>query len=239
MPRGGNQPPKAPAPVSGPGRFSQRTDGKQPVASPGLKDPSVQYGDRQKLEAGQRLAPIPDNRSPRPSPALTGGRRRLEGEARGGSPLPRFLTQLPTARPGEPITTGIDMGPGQGVDALQASDAGEDIREITLEYLARTYGNRDAIEMLSQIRAERAAAAVPAPGTPAPIGGGLPSTPELPVEETGMPPEPAAPEAGLTQTVPTESAPQDSQRATPGTANVSESAGSESSDSQPEQEPPA
>jgi hypothetical protein len=91
---GGNRTPANPAPVSGPGALSARTDGgatsqPQMVASGGA------YGDRQEMESiqgGAAMAAAP------------------------GTPRPPALTD-PTARPNEPITAGAAMGPGMGPQA--------------------------------------------------------------------------------------------------------------------------
>lgn len=91
---GGQRTPSDPAPVSGPGALSQRTDGgatsqPQMVASGGA------YGDRQEMEsiqAGADMAQAP------------------------GTPRPPALTD-PTANPEEPITAGAAMGPGMGPQA--------------------------------------------------------------------------------------------------------------------------
>lgn len=94
---GGYRKPEHPAPVSGPGALSRRTDGsahQQPMIAPGNG-----YGERKDMEQIQTGAP------------LQGG---------GGAPPPSALTPLdaPTARPEEPITAGADAGPGPGPEAV-------------------------------------------------------------------------------------------------------------------------
>jgi hypothetical protein len=66
MGRGGYRAPGKPAPVSGPGELSQRTDSKQPirVASGGA------YGERQALEAQQAAAPLPQTAGPPQAPTV-------------------------------------------------------------------------------------------------------------------------------------------------------------------------
>lgn len=91
---GGPRTPSDPAPVSGPGALSQRTDGgatsqPQMVASGGA------YGDRKEMEsiqAGADMAAAP------------------------ATPRPPGLFD-PTAYPEEPITAGAAMGPGMGPQA--------------------------------------------------------------------------------------------------------------------------
>lgn len=71
MPRGGYRRPNKPAPASGPGKLSRRTDTgpkvqqhtattKQPVRVPPLQgSASLQYGDVQRLAQSQQMAPVP------------------------------------------------------------------------------------------------------------------------------------------------------------------------------------
>lgn len=82
--------------ASGPGKFSKRTD-----------LPSAYYGEGVEtaaIKSGAPLATTPDVR-PSQAPAV---------------PAQEPVTPLfaPTQRPDEPITTGIDRGPGAGSEAL-------------------------------------------------------------------------------------------------------------------------
>jgi len=106
---GGHRKPSNPAPASGPGRLSRRTDG-----GPGQKlmVPDGQpYGDRQGLLDQEKTAalaqvdsiPTPQISAP-PAPAGQG----YTGPGMGD----------PTTRPNEPITTGVDIGAGAGPEAL-------------------------------------------------------------------------------------------------------------------------
>lgn len=96
MARGGKRTPRDPAPVSGPGKYSQRTDGgpTQPVRD----IPNQPYGDRQALSQLQAAAPMPASPS-----TPTGG---------GGTPgpVPAYPDGIfgPTQRPSEPNTAGLD-----------------------------------------------------------------------------------------------------------------------------------
>jgi len=95
--RGGYRKPSNPAPASGPGALSRRTDGGpgQPIRVA----PGGDYGDRQALVGQQQAAPLAS--AGRGQPAAPGG----------VSPEGIFG---PTAHPGEPITAGVDTGPGPG-----------------------------------------------------------------------------------------------------------------------------
>lgn len=90
---GGYRRPSNPAPVSGPGAMSKRTDGgpTQPVQEVG----GFEYGGRQDFVDIQGGAPMAatDN-----APAMP-------------PPTPLFA---PTERPNEPVTAGAPLGPGPG-----------------------------------------------------------------------------------------------------------------------------
>ena len=87
---------------AGPGKFSTRTDQ--------LQMGSKAYGEgveTQAIKSGAPLSKTPDVR-----PARAGDVR----EAAGQSPLTELYA--PSQRPDEPITAGIDRGPGPGSSAL-------------------------------------------------------------------------------------------------------------------------
>mgnify|MGYP006274523981 CR=1 FL=1 len=105
MARGGYRKPTNPAPVSGPGRLSRRTDGG-PVQ--GAKEISAngKYGERKALMEMQTSAPMQGNPIPNvPAPNV----------AATNAPQVQPLTKLfaPTERPNEPLTAGMPFGPGR------------------------------------------------------------------------------------------------------------------------------
>jgi hypothetical protein len=97
---GGYRQPNNPASVSGPGSLSQRTDGG---AIDGMMQPQGQYtgfayGENQAIQQQQ------------------------SGASMAGSPFPTMnITPLsaPTMRPDEPVTNGINSGPGAGTEAMR------------------------------------------------------------------------------------------------------------------------
>lgn len=101
---GGYRKPSNPAPVSGPGKYSRRTDGG-PAQSISAA-PGQDYGDAKAQRDAQRVAPMA-GKEPMPE---------------GAAPvMPEFSgpgLADPTQRPGEPITHGVDIGPGGGSDVL-------------------------------------------------------------------------------------------------------------------------
>lgn len=121
MASGGYRAPVNPAPVSGPGRLAKRTDG-----GPGQKlmvAPGQAYGDRQGLLDQEKTAamsqsspvagfPLPQAPSvPTPAAATRMGPANYQGVPFGA----------PTQRPNEPITQGVNIGPGGGTEVLPSA----------------------------------------------------------------------------------------------------------------------
>lgn len=101
---GGDRVPANPAPVSGPGAMSQRTDGQAARYMSGGP-----YGEGQEMMDLQTSAPMAKAPAmPRPR----AGRSTQQAVSDGmGSVTPLFA---PTERPDEPITAGAPFGPGPG-----------------------------------------------------------------------------------------------------------------------------
>lgn len=104
--RGGYRPPARPAPVSGPGKLSKRTDGQ-----PTVDLPNPDYGEQQTFRADQQGAQMAQT----PGPGAGGA---------GGNPVnPADLSHVvglnqPTQNTNEPVTAGAASGPGPGPAAL-------------------------------------------------------------------------------------------------------------------------
>lgn len=161
-------------PPAGPGRFSRRDERTQPIRSPDIDRPDLQYGQRQQLTEAQRIARVPRAPEPRVEP-------RPRGEPTLPGRLPSWLFEMPSAFPAEPVTAGLDVGPGPGSEVLSLRRPPEDIREQVLEYLATNFSNADAQMMLAQLREERARRALaerrrrsPAPTIPVPTNISVP-----------------------------------------------------------------
>jgi len=109
--QGGMRRPANPAPVSGPGSLSQRTDGgPQQVMSDVSGMP---YGENQELEEMQSAAPM--------SASGQTTARASRGRARGGQAPKMAPLMSPTQRPNEPVTDGATFGPGAGPNTLPNS----------------------------------------------------------------------------------------------------------------------
>lgn len=119
MASGGYRKPTNPAPASGPGRLSKRTDG-----GPGQKlmvAPGMPYGDRQGLLDQEKTSAMSqaDNITPAPIAAGGGAPAPAMGGGYSGAPFGG-----PTMRPNEPVTAGVDIGHGPGQEAIIAPPAG-------------------------------------------------------------------------------------------------------------------
>lgn len=99
--------PNSPAPVSGPGALSRRTDGGPAQKLREL--PNAQYGEAQTFRDLQQGAPLAQTPSPGQAPSV--------GPGAGGS-APIIPLNAPTTRPGEPVTAGSRYGPGPGPEVL-------------------------------------------------------------------------------------------------------------------------
>lgn len=101
---GGKRTPRNPAPVSGPGRMSRRTDGGPQQTKAEMT--GMAYGenaDFQEIQAGAPMAAAPSATPARP--------RKAGSSAPSVNATPLFA---PTQRPDEPITAGAPFGPGPG-----------------------------------------------------------------------------------------------------------------------------
>lgn len=128
--RGGYRKPANPAPASGPGALSKRTDGGP---SQGAKYiPGLPYGEGQATYSQQTAAPMA---AAEPTPM----------------PMPTPL-MAPSARPNEPITSGIDMGDGPGSDSLNLPTTQPTLAS-TIRKIAQ-YDNSGDAELLYAIISE-------------------------------------------------------------------------------------
>lgn len=107
---GGYQKPSNPAPVSGPGALSQRTDGGP--SQPNRSLPNAKYGENRDFVAAESGAPMPQS-NPLVSQALSA----IQGPG-GAGQKPVVPFNAPSQRPGEAITSGAASGAGPGQEAL-------------------------------------------------------------------------------------------------------------------------
>ena len=103
--------------VSGPGKFAKRTDLEfQPQA----------YGEGVEMSALKAGAPL-----------ATAPKSPLLSQAPQVAPAQAGVTGLfePSGRPNEPITHGVDAGPGAGSEALMMNQISQDDKDIVAKYL--------------------------------------------------------------------------------------------------------
>ena len=123
--RGGYRQPNNPAPVSGPGALSKRTDGG---ATEGMTQPQQDYTGFNYGENGALAA-------------------QQSGASLAGTNIPGFnFTPLsaPTERPDEPVTAGIDIGPGGGSELMRDRPNYAPSLTDTLKRLAQYDASGDA-----------------------------------------------------------------------------------------------
>lgn len=113
---GGYRKPTNPAPVSGPGQHSRRTDGQ-----PTLDLPNAQYGQNsafKSIESGAQMATQPQPAPPDIQPAAQ----------------PIVGMGEPSQQPNTPVTDGAAAGPGAGPEALNLP---QDLNNLDAEDLRR------------------------------------------------------------------------------------------------------
>lgn len=107
---GGKRTPRNPAPVSGPGKLSRRTDGGP--AQVNAQMTGMAYGDNEDFMQIQEGAPMSASpRSRGAAQAPQGSSMGAMGGMGGGTSAPLFSE---TQRPDEPVTAGASFGPGPG-----------------------------------------------------------------------------------------------------------------------------
>jgi hypothetical protein len=117
---GGYRRPANPAPVSGPGAHSRRTDGKQPI----MDMPDAAYGENANFTSLQQASPLPQA-------SLSGP---MGGPMPAG-PGPQLVgLGAPTQEPNVPVTNGAAAGPGAGPAAL---GLGQDPNSIDSAIIAK------------------------------------------------------------------------------------------------------
>ena len=142
--QGGMRRPANPAPVSGPGSLSQRTDGGPQQV---LSDVSgMPYGENQELEEMQSAAPM--SASGQTTARATRSAPRRSARGRGGMGVSPLMS--PTQRPDEPITAGAPFGPGAGPRPVYNTGAARPKLSDTLTKIVSNTGD-PKLDRLSDI----------------------------------------------------------------------------------------
>jgi len=112
--------------VSGPGKFSSRTD----------LPPSNSYGDGVQTAAiagGAPMASTPDVRGATNTELRAAGQQGQGAVSMQQTPITPLFA--PTQRPGEPVTAGIDIGPGPGSNALMMRKTSQKLSDALVKML--------------------------------------------------------------------------------------------------------
>jgi hypothetical protein len=113
--KGGYQRPTSPAPVSGPGSLSQRTDGGPAHKQSAKYISGLPYGQGQEMMSMQNSAPM---EASAPTPNLVPMSQMGNGTNTAGEPMPVIPLSAPDQNPEEPVTSGVDAGAGPGMASL-------------------------------------------------------------------------------------------------------------------------
>jgi hypothetical protein len=119
--------------VSGPGKLSKRTD--LPPSQGAKRLPDAAYGEQRDFQAQQAGAPMAKSSNP----------------MAGVIPL-----GAPTNRPSEPVTAGIDAGPGPGSEILGLKGAAETMQEdlsVLAKYMPLMAAYADTTESTGTMKA--------------------------------------------------------------------------------------
>lgn len=149
---GGSRPPAKPAPQSGPGKYSKRTDGgpAQVLSAPS----NLPYGEKAQLLNQQRTQPMAGTTPMPNTPVQPGG-----GAPQQAPQLPQFSgapLSAPTERPNEPITAGVNIGPGpNSVNLPTQPNPAQGTGAMTS--LLQKYASTDATGILGQLMQAAAA----------------------------------------------------------------------------------
>lgn len=122
--QGGYRKPENPAPISGPGALSQRTDGGPTQGAKYM--PGMPYG--QNTMEQQTAAPMAGKPSMSEPPMLP----------------PALSLNAPTERPDEPLTAGVNIGDGPGTEVIRNRGQRSSSLADTIRYLAQFDPSGDA-----------------------------------------------------------------------------------------------
>jgi hypothetical protein len=141
MARGGYRKPNNPAPVSGPGALSRRTDGGAGSKQAMKEIRTGKYGESKALMEQQQGAPMAGN--PAPSPRMA------------APPVTSLME--PTQRPDEPVTQGMPFGAGSSTNPVPSNNANTSVVQKYLPALETLAASEDANDIFrSFVRAVKA-----------------------------------------------------------------------------------
>jgi hypothetical protein len=152
--RGGYRKPTNPAPVSGPGKASRRTDGGPTDMRQNTAEiTGLGYGENKEVNELQGMAPMSA------APGVPTG---VPMAPPAPMPMPTPLSAA-TERPMEPVTAGLPFGPGAGSEVLNipSQAMSEEDRQRTLAILGILYeaskkpnATNATLQLIRQLRSE-------------------------------------------------------------------------------------
>lgn len=125
MEQGGYRTPENPAPMSGPGALSQRTDGGPAQGAKYIS--GLPYGQGQETYNQQTAAPMAAAEPAPAAPAMP----------------PMLSLNDMTQRPDEPLTAGLDIGDGPGSEVMNLPNRSQSLID-TIRYLTQFDSSGDA-----------------------------------------------------------------------------------------------
>lgn len=125
MEQGGYRKPENPAPMSGPGALSQRTDGGPAQGAKYIS--GLPYGQGQETYNQQTAAPMAAAEPAPAAPAMP----------------PMLSLNDMTQRPDEPLTAGLDIGEGPGSEVMNLPNRSQSLID-TIRYLTQFDSSGDA-----------------------------------------------------------------------------------------------
>jgi hypothetical protein len=125
MEQGGYRKPENPAPMSGPGALSQRTDGGPAQGAKYIS--GLPYGQGQETYNQQTAAPMAAAEQAPAAPAMP----------------PMLSLNDMTQRPDEPLTAGLDIGDGPGSEVMNLPNRSQSLID-TIRYLTQFDSSGDA-----------------------------------------------------------------------------------------------
>jgi len=126
--RGGYRKPDMPAPTSGPGALSQRTDGGPAQGAKYMS--GLPYGEGRSTYDQQTAAPMAGSAPTPPAPEMPSG-------------PPMLSLNDPTQRPDEPLTAGLNIGEGPGSEVMNLPNRSQSLVD-TIRYLTQFDPSGDA-----------------------------------------------------------------------------------------------
>jgi len=150
--KGGYQRPTSPAPVSGPGSLSQRTDGGPAHKQSAKYISGLPYGQGQEMMNVQRSAPL-EASTPTPSPVPASQYAGQTQAQPSIEPVPVVPLDAPDQFPDRPVTAGVDAGAGPGMASLGLQPAEAASYQSTKDYIQALARNSDASPALKSLAA--------------------------------------------------------------------------------------